>query len=40
MTLPPLPDSAIVLGDDATEWRAAVRAVGRARARSGATREA
>lgn len=39
MTLPPLPDSAIVLHDESTEWRAAVRAVGRALARSGATRE-
>lgn len=40
MSLPPLPDSAIVLGDDASEWRAAVRSVGRALARSGATSEA
>ncbi|MCK8608626.1 PTS sugar transporter subunit IIA [Agromyces sp. C10] len=39
MTLPPLADSAIVLHDESTEWRAAVRAVGRALARSGATRE-
>ena len=40
MSLPPLPDSAIVLGDDASEWRAAVRSAGRALARSGATSEA
>lgn len=40
MSLPPLPDSAIVLGDDASEWRAAVRAAGRALARSGATNDA
>ena len=40
MSLPPLPDSAIVLGDDASEWRAAVRSAGRALARSGATSDA
>jgi PTS system ascorbate-specific IIA component len=40
MSLPPLPDSAIVLRDDASEWRAAVRSAGRALARSGATDEA
>ncbi|MGR2753939.1 PTS sugar transporter subunit IIA [Agromyces arachidis] len=40
MSLPPLPDSAIVLRDDASEWRAAVRAAGRALVRSGATAEA
>lgn len=40
MSLPPLPDSAIVLGDDASEWRAAVRSAGRALVRSGATSQA
>lgn len=40
MSLPPLPDTAIVLGDDASEWRAAVRSAGRALVRSGATDDA
>lgn len=39
MTLPPLPDAAVTLRADAADWRAAVRAAGRALARSGATRE-
>jgi PTS system ascorbate-specific IIA component len=39
MTLPPLPDAAVTLRADADDWRAAVRAAGRALARSGATRE-
>jgi PTS system ascorbate-specific IIA component len=37
MSLPPLPDDAIVLGADAVDWRAAVRLAGDALARSGAT---
>ncbi|MRX42935.1 PTS sugar transporter subunit IIA [Agromyces kandeliae] len=37
MTLPPLPDDAIVLRVDVADWRDAVRAAGRALARSGAT---
>ncbi|GAA1055610.1 hypothetical protein GCM10017608_22640 [Agromyces luteolus] len=37
MTLPPLPDDAIVLRADVADWRDAVRAAGRALARSGAT---
>jgi len=36
--LPPLPDNAVVLGVQVADWRAAVRAAGRALARSGATR--
>ncbi len=36
MTLPPLPDDAIVLGAEAVDWRAAVRLAGDALARSGA----
>ncbi|WP_353815342.1 PTS sugar transporter subunit IIA [Agromyces sp. SYSU T00266] len=38
MTLPPLPDDAIVLRADVADWRAAIRAAGHALARSGATR--
>lgn len=38
MTLPPVPDSAVVLGADAADWRAAVRLAGRALTRAGATR--
>ncbi|GAA4686966.1 PTS sugar transporter subunit IIA [Frondihabitans cladoniiphilus] len=38
MTLPPLPDEAIVLGDPAGDWRQAVRAAGRALLASGAAR--
>lgn len=37
MTLPPVPDSAVVLGAAAADWRAAVRLAGRALTRSGAT---
>ncbi|WP_430645937.1 PTS sugar transporter subunit IIA [Agromyces sp. GXS1127] len=37
MTLPPLPDDAIVLRADVADWRAAVREAGHALARSGAT---
>ncbi|RXZ51461.1 PTS sugar transporter subunit IIA [Agromyces binzhouensis] len=37
MSLPPLPDDAIVLRVDVADWRDAVRAAGRALARSGAT---
>lgn len=36
--LPPVPDAAVVLGADAADWRAAVRLIGRALTRSGATR--
>jgi PTS system ascorbate-specific IIA component len=36
MTLPRLPEEAIVLGAEATDWRAAVRIVGAALAASGA----
>ena len=39
MTLPPLPDDAVILAARADDWRAAVREAGRALARSGATRE-
>ena len=38
MTLPPLPDDAIVLRAHVDDWRAAVREAGRALTRSGATR--
>ena len=37
-TIPPLPDTAVVLGARADDWRAAVREAGRALTRSGATR--
>ncbi|GAA1059495.1 PTS sugar transporter subunit IIA [Agromyces bracchium] len=37
MTLPPLPDDAIVLRAEVADWRDAVRAAGHALARSGAT---
>ena len=37
-TIPPLPDTAVVLGAHVDDWRAAVREAGRALARSGATR--
>ncbi|PJJ61777.1 PTS sugar transporter subunit IIA [Compostimonas suwonensis] len=37
MTLPPLPDSAVVLGAQAEDWVAAVRLAGDALERSGAT---
>jgi len=37
-SIPPLPDTAVVLGARADDWRAAVREAGRALARSGATR--
>lgn len=37
MVLPAVPDSAIVLGAEATDWRAAVTRVGAALAASGAT---
>ncbi len=40
MTLPPLPDDAIVLRADAADWRAAVRLAGDALTRSGATTDA
>jgi PTS system ascorbate-specific IIA component len=40
MALPPLPDSAIVLGAQAEDWRAAVRLAGSALAASGAARPA
>jgi PTS system ascorbate-specific IIA component len=40
MTLPPLPDSAIVLGAYAEDWRAAVRLAGSALAASGAAKPA
>ncbi|HKH07409.1 MAG TPA: PTS sugar transporter subunit IIA [Agromyces sp.] len=36
-TIPPLPDTAVVLGAHAADWRAAVREAGRALTRSGAT---
>jgi PTS system ascorbate-specific IIA component len=36
MSLPPLPDTAVVLAADAADWRAAVRLAGRALTRSGA----
>jgi ascorbate PTS system EIIA or EIIAB component len=36
--LPPLPDTAVVLGAHVDDWRAAVREVGRALMRSGSTR--
>jgi PTS system ascorbate-specific IIA component len=39
MTLPPLPAAAVILRADAADWRAAVRAAGRALASSGAVRE-
>ncbi|HEY9323465.1 MAG TPA: PTS sugar transporter subunit IIA [Agromyces sp.] len=38
MTLPPLPDDAIVLRAHVDDWRAAVREAGRALTRSGSTR--
>ncbi|MBT2500349.1 PTS sugar transporter subunit IIA [Agromyces sp. ISL-38] len=38
MTIPPLPDTAVVLGARVDDWRAAVREAGRALTRSGATR--
>jgi PTS system ascorbate-specific IIA component len=38
MTLPPLPDEAIVLNAQVDDWRAAVREAGRALVRSGSTR--
>lgn len=37
MSVPPVSDSAIVLGAEAADWRAAVRLAGRALTRSGAT---
>ncbi|MFD4423073.1 PTS sugar transporter subunit IIA [Agromyces sp. NPDC058484] len=37
-TIPPLPDTAVVLGARVGDWRAAVRAAGRALTRSGSTR--
>lgn len=37
MSLPPVPDTAVVLRADAADWRAAVRLAGRALTRSGAT---
>ncbi len=37
-SLPPLPDTAVVIGARADDWRAAVREAGRALTRSGATR--
>jgi PTS system ascorbate-specific IIA component len=37
MSLPPVPDTAVVLHADAADWRAAVRLAGRALTRSGAT---
>jgi PTS system ascorbate-specific IIA component len=40
MALPPLPDSAIVLGAHAEDWRAAVRLAGSALAASGAAKPA
>ncbi len=40
MSLPPLPDSAIVIGADAADWRAAVALAGDALAASGAARPA
>ena len=36
--IPPLPDTAVVLGAHASDWRAAVREAGRALTRSGATK--
>lgn len=36
-TIPPLPDTAVVLGAQVADWRAAVREAGRALTRSGAT---
>ncbi|WP_394551125.1 PTS sugar transporter subunit IIA [Agromyces sp. MMS24-JH15] len=36
MSLPPLPDSAVVLSTEAADWRAAVRTAGRALVRAGA----
>ena len=36
--IPPLPDTAVVLGAHVADWRAAVREAGRALMRSGATR--
>ncbi|MDR5700333.1 PTS sugar transporter subunit IIA [Agromyces aerolatus] len=38
MTLPPVPDAAVVLRAAAADWRAAVRLAGRALTRSGSTR--
>ncbi|RXZ72100.1 PTS sugar transporter subunit IIA [Agromyces albus] len=38
MTIPSLPDTAVVLGARVDDWRAAVREAGRALTRSGATR--
>ncbi|BDZ51587.1 hypothetical protein GCM10025867_38280 [Frondihabitans sucicola] len=38
MTLPPLPDEAIVIGAAAADWRAAVRAAGAALTASGAAK--
>ncbi|WP_350347353.1 PTS sugar transporter subunit IIA [Agromyces sp. G08B096] len=38
MPLPPLPDTAVALGAEAADWRAAVRLAGRALNRSGATK--
>ena len=37
-SIPPLPDTAVVLGARVDDWRAAVREAGRALTRSGATR--
>ena len=37
-TIPPLPDTAVVLGAHVDDWRGAVREVGRALTRSGSTR--
>jgi PTS system ascorbate-specific IIA component len=37
MSLPTLPDSAVVLAADASDWRAAVRLAGRALTRAGST---
>ena len=39
MTLPPLPEDAVILAARADDWRDAVRAAGLALTRSGATRE-
>jgi PTS system ascorbate-specific IIA component len=38
MSLPPVPDSAVLLGAEAADWRAAVRLAGRALTRSSSTR--
>ena len=37
-TIPPLPDTAVVLGAHVADWRGAVREAGRALTRSGSTR--